>query len=96
MDNWTKVIEWLSVGGAVSVVSWLVAWLLDDFAWWNALKPQYKKLLILAASVLIGVGAKYLQLHEELMVVLKPYLDATVLVVTAWLATQVAHKADKS
>lgn len=96
MDSWTKVVEWLTVGGSISLVSWVVSWLLEDLAWWKAIKPQYKKLVILALSAVVGLVAKYLQLNENVLVAIKPYLDTFILIATAWIATQVAHKADKS
>lgn len=96
MDNFAKVMEWLTVGGSVAVVSWFVSWLLEDFDWWNNIKAQYKKLLVFVFAALIGVGAKYLQLNEQALLVIKPYLDTVILVGGAWVATQIAHKADKA
>lgn len=96
MDSWAKVIEWLTVGGSITLISWVVSWLLDDLAWWQAIKPQYKKLIVLVLSAAVGLAAKYLQLNEDILLAIKPYLDTFILIATAWVATQVAHKADKS
>jgi hypothetical protein len=94
MNDFPQVLSWLVTGGAVAVGSWFVSWLLEDFGWWNQIKSQYKKLMILLASLLIGVGATWLQLHPERIAALRPYLDMAVLVMIAWIASQVAHKAD--
>lgn len=94
MENFPELVNWLTIGGSVSLVSWFVSWLLEDFDWWNAMKSQYRRLIILGAALAIGAGAKALQLNEELLNALLPYLDTGVLVITAWVATQVAHKAD--
>ena len=96
MDNFSTVVEWLSVGGSVTVVSWFVSWLLEDFAWWNALKSQAKKLFIFVVAALIGIGATYLRQNESAIQALLPYLDTVVLVGGAWVATQIAHKVDKA
>lgn len=95
MENLTDVIQWVKIGGAITIVSWFVSWLLDDFTWWQNIKTQYKKLLILGVAIVIGIGAQYLDLHQEALEVIRPYLDSSVMILVAWIATQVAHKADK-
>jgi len=95
MEDLNSVVQWVTTGGAVAVVSWFVSWLLEDFDWWKNIKSQYKKLIILGAALLIGIGAQYLKLNPEVFAAIKPYLDGSVLVIGAWIATQVAHKADK-
>lgn len=95
MQTFNEVLQWLTAGGSVAVAAWFVSWLLEDFTWWQALPSASKKLLILAASLLIGVGAQALILHPAALTALRPYLDTAVLVIVAWLATQAAHKADK-
>jgi hypothetical protein len=95
MENFPEVLNWIVTGGSVVVVSWFVSWLLEDYDWWNKIKSQFKKLLILLLSLAIGIGAQYLNQHPDLYELVLPYLNTAVLVIVAWLATQVAHKADK-
>jgi len=95
MESWNEVMVWLTTGGSVGLVAWFVSWLLEDYAWWTNFKPQTKKLLILLVALIIGMVAQFLMVHPELIVSMEPYLDAGVLIVVAWIATQVAHKADK-
>jgi hypothetical protein len=95
METFNSVILWLSAeGGAVILVAWLASWLLDDWHTWNTLSAKWKKIIILVLSAALGVGAKLLILRPELITGLAPYLDSIVLVICAWLTTQVAHKAD--
>jgi hypothetical protein len=96
MQNFAEVAQWLATGGSVIVASWFAAWLLEDFAWWQAVRPQVKKLLILLVSLGIGAGAQYLRLHEPALAALRPYLDSAILILVAWIATQVAHQSDPS
>jgi hypothetical protein len=96
MENWSEVMQWLTTGGSVALVAWFVSWLVEDYAWWNNFKVQTKKLLILLVALIIGMGAQYIKLHPELIVLIKPYMDSGVLIVVAWVATQIAHKVDKA
>ena len=85
-----ELLQLLVNGGAVTGIAWAVAWLLDDFSWWHKFSPLAKKLLILAFSVALGVGATAVlgaQTWNE-------YAQSVIYIVTAWLATQVAHEKD--
>jgi len=97
METIGSVIDWLASGaGAVIVVSWAASWLLEDVKAWADIDAKWKKLIILVVAVLVGLGGTVLQQNPEWVEAIKPYLDTLVLVVSAWLTTQVAHKADKS
>ena len=94
MSEFPELLSWITTGGSVAVVSWFVSWLLEDFHWWQVIKSQYKRLLILLVALGLGSSGQYLALHPEAMQAVQPYLDTGVMVITAWLATQVAHRAD--
>lgn len=96
INDFYGVIAWLASGaGAVIVTSWLASWLLEDWKAWAELPAKGKKILILVVALCIGIGGKALYLHPEVTAMVQPYLDTFVLIVIAWLTTQVAHKADK-
>jgi predicted tellurium resistance membrane protein TerC len=94
MQNFSDTLQWLAAGGSVAVVAWFASWLLEDFAWWQAVRPQGKKLLILALAIAIGLLAQFFRQNEAALAAVRPYLDTAVLVILAWIATQIAHKAD--
>lgn len=97
METFDAVLTWLANGGgAVILAGWLASWLLEDWQAWHVLSSKKKKIYILLGAVILGVGGKLLYLRPELTARLRPYLDTFVLVVGAWLSTQVAYKADKA
>jgi len=96
MDNFNSVLQWLTSGaGAVILTGWLASWLLEDWKTWALLNAKLKKIIILLISAVLGVGGTLLYSNPQWTAQIQPYLDTLVLVVTAWLTTQVAHKADK-
>ena len=95
MTDVNEVLKWLAGAGALAVVSWFASWFLEGFAWWANLASNVKALIILAVAILLGLGSTYiLSLPPEVLQPYLPYLSAVVLVITAWLGTQVAHRAD--
>ena len=97
MDNIQSVLDWLTAGGgAVLVIAWAVAWGLEDWPSWGRLDSRLKKLAILVFAILLGMAAKALQLHPGWVEAIRPYLDTLVIIISAWLATQVAHKIDQA
>ena len=95
MTDVNEVLKWLVGGGSVAVVSWSVSWFLEGMVWWENISSKLRGLLILLVSALLGVGATYvLSLPPETLEPIMPYLTTGLLVISAWLATQVAHRAD--
>jgi len=95
MSDVNEVLKWLAGAGALAVVSWFASWFLEGFAWWAALASRVKSLIILVVAIVIGLIATWvLSLPPETLAPYLPYLTAIVMVITAWLATQVAHRAD--
>ena len=95
MSDVNEVLRWLTGAGAIAVVSWFASWFLEGFAWWAALASRVRSLIILIVAILLGLGATWvLSLPPETLEPYLPYLTAIVLIITAWLATQVAHRAD--
>jgi hypothetical protein len=95
MTDIQEVLRWLAGAGSVAVVSWFASWLLESFAWWAALKSQFKSLIILVLALLLGLLATWvLSQPPETLAPLLPYLTTAVLAISAWLASQVAHRAD--
>jgi len=96
METFDSVLTWLAQGaGAVMVTAWLASWLLEDWRTWQGLGSKAKKLLVLLVALVLGLGGRLLTLQPEWIAAIQPYLDTGVLVVAAWLSTQVAHKVDK-
>ena len=97
METFDSFVVWLATGGgAVVLMAWLSSWLLEDWQTWAVVPPKWKKVIILAVAVVIGTSAKALELRPDITALAKPYLDTVILIVSAWLSTQVAHKADRT
>jgi len=79
----------------MAIIAWTASWLLEDWAWWAALKSKVKSLLILGMAALLGLGATALLNNPALLAAIAPYLNVVVAIAAAWLSTQVAHKFDK-
>lgn len=95
MQDANEVLRWLAGAGAVAVASWFGSWFLEGFAFWANLAARVKQVIILALAVVLGLGATYLlSLPAETLEPYIPYLNTVVLATGAWLATQVAHRAD--
>lgn len=95
MSDAMEVIRWLAGAGAVAVVSWFCSWFLEGYAFWDALQSKVKQLIILVLALVLGLVATFLlSLPPEKLQPYLPYMTGVVLVVTAWLGTQVAHRAD--
>ena len=95
MTDVQEILRWLAGAGAIAVVSWFASWFLEGFAWWDGIASKFKQLIILVLALLLGLVATWvLSLPPETLAPYLPYMSAVVLVITAWLATQVAHRAD--
>jgi hypothetical protein len=91
------VLGWLTGPdqGAFLVVSVFAAVILEDFAFWHALKSSARYLIILAGAVLLGLGASVLQTRPELVAAIDPYWTPVAYSILAWLAAQGIHEAGK-
>lgn len=96
METIGQIVEWITQGGgAVIIVAWVASWLLEDFEWWHGIEAKFKKLIILAFSVVVAIAGQWMALHPDAYAVIEPYLSVVVLTGGVWLTTQVAHKADQ-
>ena len=92
-----EVFTWIAAGGSVAIVAWFASWFLEKLAWWGALASEAKQAIILLFSMALGLMAVWvLSLPPEALEKARPYIEAGLLVITAWLGTQTAHKANKT
>lgn len=91
-----EALQYLLGGGALAVASWFASWFLEEFAWWHALASKVKSSIILAISIAIGAIALLLQSRPDWVAALEPFAQFVFIVLSAWLATQVAHKVGKA
>ena len=87
-------LSWLTgaEGGAFILVSWALAWGLEYSEGWKSLNAKVKGALILIISVILGLGAQYLQTQPAVLAVIDPYFRTLASIVTVCLATQTAHR----
>lgn len=96
--TFSNFLAWLTSpdGGAFLLISWAASWGLEGWSWWEKRSANAKKLLILAASAVLGAGAAALQAHPEIVAAIEPILQPVIYIVIAWLGTQTAHKLNTS
>lgn len=97
-ETFAEFLQWLfspSMGGFV-ILTWFASWALEDFAWWNELKPKIRSIIFYVGSIIIGVGAFLLSKNESLVAAIDPYFKIILAATSVWLSTQVVHKIDKA
>lgn len=93
--TFADLLSWLAGAGAVILVSWFSSWALEGWSAWDNLPSRAKSSMILVVSLLIGLVAVALRgLPPETMKMIEPYIQAVLVVIGAWLATQTAHRLD--
>jgi hypothetical protein len=94
MSTLSGFLSWLTgaEGGAFILVSWALSWALEYSEGWQTLDAKLKAGLILLLSVLLGLGAAFLQTQPALLAAVDPYFRTLASIVTVWLATQTAHR----
>jgi len=94
METFTDLLSWLvgAEGGAFILVSWALSWALEGLKWWEELVSKAKSLIILGVAVLLGLVSVWLTSHPTIVEAIAPYMQAVMYIVSAWLATQVAHR----
>ena len=88
----TAVLQYLVQGGSIVIIAWAVSWGLEGMDWWHALTSKARSLIILGASLVLGVGAHVLLLFPDAIAAIAPYFATIMGTVVAWLGTQAAHK----
>ena len=92
-----EVFTWIAAGGSVAIVAWFASWFLEKLGWWQGLAAEAKQAIILAIALALGLLATWvLSLPPETLEKARAYIEAGLLVITAWLGTQTAHKANKT
>ena len=87
------VLDWVVFkGGAAAVAAWFVSWGLEEFAFWHKLASKAKQLIILAVTVLIGLGAYGFMQFPEAIEIVGPWFGVIALPVIAWLSSQTFYK----
>lgn len=81
-------------GGAFIIVSWGFAWAMENFEGWQKLTSKARSLIVLAVSLILGLGTVWLQTQPELVAAAEPYAQTAIYIILAWLGTQLAHKVD--
>lgn len=88
-----KLLQSLMTGGAVALVSWFASWLLEEFSWWATLSSKVKQVAVLFGALVMGSLAIAYQtlVPPEIKAMLEPYFQMSILTISAWLASQIAH-----
>lgn len=87
------LLAWLSGAGALVLVSWFASWALEGWSAWQQLESRVKSVVILGLAVVIGGAATWASgLPAETLAAVEVYAKPVLLIIGAWLATQVAHR----
>jgi hypothetical protein len=89
--NLDEVIQWVIAGGSAIMVSALFAFLAENFVWWQKLTKNVKLIISLVLTIGIGALAYYLSSLPELISFVQPYWAIVVMMVLAWLSSQVTY-----
>ena len=90
-----ELLLWvLQGGGAMVLAGFIVAYLLENFAFWHNLPTFIKKFTPWVLAALLGLGAKAVLLGDLLSYV-PAILQSVILMFVAWLFSQIAYKGIK-
>ncbi len=91
-----EFLHWLYSpdGGALVIVMWAVSWFLEPLPAWQRLESRYRALIIVAAAVVLGVLATWMQNSPAVVSAIEPYFHGAYNIVILWLGSQVAHRAN--
>lgn len=91
------IIEFLTWAGTAAGAAAILSFVAERLPAFQSLTPEVKGYVMLGGSALIALAA-YAVLQfvpAETLAVIAPYFQVMYGVVAAWIANQVAHKADK-
>ena len=93
-----QLLSYLAGAGAVAVAGWFISWVIEPWqVWQNWNNPNGKRLVILALALVIGAVAQAMKsLDPATLAIVAPYVETAILVISAWLASQAAHKINKA
>lgn len=94
--EFTNVLDWITSpdGGAFIIIAAALSWAFEDMKWWQDLTGKLKALIILGASILLGLLTVFLQSQPDVVAAIEPYANVVVYIVGAWIVTQGFHKVD--
>lgn len=92
VQTFGELLKYLAGPGALVIVTVAVSWGLEGWVEWQRLDGKVKSALMLFFAVAIGVGGVAAQsLPAETIATIEPYAQVILLIVGAWVSTQVAH-----
>lgn len=96
IKNVWDLLGWLAGAGSVILVSWATSWALEGWSVWQNMTSKLKSFIILVVAIILGVFATWIQTKPDVLELAAPYVATIIAIIVAWLATQVAHKANKN
>ena len=89
--NLEDVFVWIVVGGGAAILSgYVLAYLLENFAWWLGLPTWLKRLVPLVIAAVFGVVAQTV-LDLGVIEMIPPQVQALILMMISWLFSQRAY-----
>ena len=87
-----EVMTWIiSGGGAMILAGYIIAYLLENLTFWHNLPILIKKLAPFFFAGLIGFGARAILLGD-LLAYVPPIVQSVILMLIAWIFSQIAYK----
>ena len=86
-----EVFVWIVVGGGAAILTgYVLAYLLENFAWWHSLPTWLKRLVPLVLAAVFGIVAQTV-LDLGLIGLIPPEIQTFILMLVNWLFNQRAY-----
>lgn len=87
--NLTEILSWIVAGpGAIWLVQYALALLVENWAGWGKLPKFVKTLLPILAAVLLGIGGKLLLTVPDALAAVQPWFLLVATIVAGWIGSQ--------
>jgi len=91
-----EFLLWVGAGGGATIIAGLVvAYLLENFAWWHNFPRMVKLIVPLALAAAFGFAAQTV-IVSDLLTMIPESVQVLLLMLIGWMATQLGYKSIKS
>ena len=85
------VLQYLTTGGSIVVVNWVLSWFLEDVPAWHKLTSKARQISAFVLASAIGLGAYQASVSPEFLEAVAPYVKVVLAVGGSWYTQQLLH-----